>query len=128
MTVRTINYQRTYSLAPYQNERLGVEIELNDDESVEEAFKLAKETVESYKTEPQPSQTEAILAPIATEEANYTTRIPKPPVNKREQLIQQHISAIGTCTDVETLKIYEFISKNYPEIREAYETKLNSLI
>lgn len=128
MKITTINYQRTFALAPYQNERLGVEIELSEGDSVEAAFALAKITVDNFKSEPLVSQIQTIPPPQEDSTPKSSSNLPKVPVNKREQQIQQHIKDIQSVTEEKVLKdCYEFLSKNYPEIREAYETKLKEL-
>lgn len=127
MKIRTISYQKMFPLAPYINERLGIEIELDDTDKVENAYQLAKELVEAHKT-PIQSQNETVLSPVSTQEYKSTTPILKPPVNKRENQIEDLKRDIGTCADEKVLETYNFFLKTYPELQETYDNKLKELI
>lgn len=45
MNIKTISYQRVKNLGNYESERMEMTIELDDDDSVEEAIATIKDTV-----------------------------------------------------------------------------------
>ena len=48
MKVSKINYQRVFSMSNYENKKVGIEIELNNGDTVERALKFAIEFVECH--------------------------------------------------------------------------------
>jgi len=51
MRITTVNYQKVFPTAPYENERFGVEIQVDEGDSPEAAKKLAIETVDRWHME-----------------------------------------------------------------------------
>lgn len=48
MRLKTISYQKVFPIAAYVNEKIGVEIEINDGDDEQKAFQLAKDTVNKW--------------------------------------------------------------------------------
>ena len=56
MTINTITYQKIFPTGmAYLNHKIGVEVQLDKYDLPEDAFKLAKETVEQWNKESNPS-------------------------------------------------------------------------
>jgi hypothetical protein len=54
MKIRTISYQKVFPLASYVNEKIGIEIELDEHDDWNEAFDDAKELVNNWGTKLEP--------------------------------------------------------------------------
>lgn len=54
MKIERITYQKTFPLAPYVNEKIGVEIELSEGDKAEDTLDLAKTIVEGWHKENNP--------------------------------------------------------------------------
>lgn len=57
MKIKSISYQKTFAIAPFLNEKIGIEIEVSGDPygtDSEGAIKLAKKTVERWHKEMNP--------------------------------------------------------------------------
>jgi predicted RNase H-like HicB family nuclease len=66
MKVEKVLYQRIFPLSPYVNEKVGIEIIVEDGESASECLDAAKETVEAWHKSNIPPQ-ETYDAPIPEE-------------------------------------------------------------
>lgn len=138
MKITTVNYQKVFPLGQYINERIGVEIQVDPDESEVEALRQAKRIVEQFHKDNNPQlYTEtpsnslhwdvlSIQQITKTENSDYLD-IKTPPKPKPHSTIE----AINTCTNLKTLQEFDLIVKNmsnkYPEIKEAYDNKLKEL-
>jgi len=56
MKIVSIHYEKVFPIAPYQNEKIGIEIQVDEGDDTDEAFKIAKETVEMWGNDRQLSQ------------------------------------------------------------------------
>jgi hypothetical protein len=134
MTIKTISYAKVFPLAPYCNERIGVEVEINEGEDPAQAFEEAKAFVESCHTKPlvefEWAEMEKPLTPP------YGTGIPLPndyttiseiqvekPQTTEERMIQQ----IGEITELKVLESFKLLSDKYPAVKAAYDNKLKQL-
>ena len=48
MKVKTISYAKVFPIAPYENQKIGVEIELDETDGFDETFEYAKELVHKW--------------------------------------------------------------------------------
>jgi hypothetical protein len=48
MKITSISYKKIFPIAQYVNETIGVEIQVDETDDTDEAFKIAKETVEQW--------------------------------------------------------------------------------
>jgi hypothetical protein len=128
MKIKSINYQRTYNLGMYESLKLGIEIEVDDD-NTDAAFLLAKDLVQkefkklNHIPDAQVGSTETII----TEAEIPSYKPPKLPKQTPEEKIIEQI--MGT-TDLLVLQSFKLLSNKYPAVQVAYDNqtlKLNSL-
>lgn len=121
MNLKTVSYQKIYPTGiNYLNHRIGVEIELSPDDNPDDAFQLARQTVERWNIESNPM----MAAAIAYSEPEIPL-IPKK--NGKEAATDNMILAINSCTDLKVLETFRLLVKNNPIFQEAYDKKLKQL-
>lgn len=128
MKIKSINYQRTYNLGMYESLKLGIEIEVDDD-NTDAAFLLAKDLMqkEFKKLNHIPDAQVGITETVITEAETPTYKPPKLPKQTPEEKIIEQI--MGT-TDLLVLQSFKLLSNKYPAVQVAYDNqtlKLNSL-
>ena len=125
MKIKSINYQRTYNLGMYESLKLGIEIEVDDD-NTDAAFLLAKDLVHSefkklnHVPDIQIGSTETVI----TEAEIPSYKPPKLPKQTPEEKIIEQI--MGT-TDLLVLQSFKLLSNKYPAVQEAYNNQLKKL-
>lgn len=119
MTIDKISYQKIFPTGiMYLNHKIGVEVQLTEGDDPDEAFRMAKETVERWNTETNPSMG------IALAQAGFEPVIQ---VDKSGDGISQRLLEIDSCTDSKVLEIYKLIVKSNPVLQEAYNKKMEQL-
>lgn len=118
MNTRLVTYQKIFPTAnQFFNERVGIEIIVNDGENANDALNLAKKTVEDWHKQSNDMEIVAGNEPIPI------VQVDKGDVNQ-----QKIIDGIKSCTDATILQeTYKFIVRKYPEIQDIYRQKLVSL-
>lgn len=122
MKIKTITYQKTFAIAPFLNEKIGVEIEMDDADfdRNDEAIKRAKDTVERWHKELNPQLFNG-NSPLPNAEI---------PVTQIEKNISPHAKLIAdmmTVTDLKVLESYKFIVQKSADLRSAYDMMLKKL-
>jgi hypothetical protein len=117
MTVDRISYQKVFPLGMYINERIGVEIQLDKEDSPEYALSKAKEMVESFHKENNKG--------LHIEVNSDAIPIQKP--EPEETRIGLLIQDIESCKDIKTLESYKFLVKGKQDFQTAYDNKLKEL-
>lgn len=121
MNLKTVSYQKIFPTGMmYLNHKIGVEIELSPDDNPDDAFQLAKQTVERWNIESNPG----MAAAIAYSEPELPL-IPKK--NGKEAATDNMITAINSCTELKVLETFRLLVKNNPVFQEAYDKKLKQL-
>lgn len=137
MKITTVNYQKVFPLGQYINERIGVEIQVDPDESEVDALREAKRIVEQFHKDNNPQ----LYTETTVHNNSQFEDSPNAPWNLRKAdeqppytpKTQPHstIEAINSCTTLKVLQEFDLIVKNmsskYPEIKEAYDNKLKQL-
>lgn len=143
MKITTVNYQKVFPLGQYINERIGVEIQVDPDESEIEALREAKRIVEQFHKDNNPQlYSEPKEYPYQLEGGAWVTKQKNeilgdkifisdmPPSNPKNQP-HSTIEAISSCTTLKVLQEFDLIVQNmgkkYPEIKDAYDNKLKEL-
>lgn len=140
MKVDRVIYQKIYPTGiNYLNHRIGVEIELDETDNPDEAFKLAKETVERWNLESNPSYALAMeyqkgseikvnseYAHLLSAEQLKQTPIQQPTKDER---IQSFIATINMCTSLKFLQNFKarVEAEKNEELTTAFNNKLKSL-
>lgn len=123
-TITKVTYRRTYNLGSFQSEAIGVEMDLNPNEDPINAFKEMNKITDAYHLE---TLTQLDLY-RGTQTVTVETTI--------NTTIQAMIDDINNCKVVDEknglgvqvgLLAYEPLTTQFPEIKEAYDTKLNEL-
>lgn len=140
MKITSVNYQKVFPLGQYINERIGVEIQVDPDESEVDALREAKRIVEQFHKDNNPQlYTETPIQPqyfngsfpIHDKEGNRIhSGVNIEPITPKTQP-HSTIEAINSCTTLKVLQEFDLIVQNmgkkYPEIQEAYDNKLKEL-
>lgn len=117
MKVKTVSYQKVFPIAQFVNQKIGVEIEIDErdyevgKDPEEEAIRLAKEMVNRWGTE------QSLL------QVDRNEPIPVVSVPKEEPTLSPAAAVaemIQSCTDVKNLKFYEAMIKKQ-ENKEQFE-------
>lgn len=111
MKIEKITYQRLFPLGIYQNERIGIEVQVDEGENPAEIFLKAKEQVMQFFKETNPE-----LYARVTEEP--ITQIENAPVLDRVELLAKDILS---CTDLRVAESYRLIAKSHPKLQVSYD-------
>lgn len=141
MQVKTIQYHQTIPTGSYANEKLGVEIDLSEGGTPEEAFKYAKEMIEKIHRENNPHlypelhsgqrKPAGVSAPI---EPTYKSAI-ELLKEKKDKEIDEYIAAIKQADNLKMLALFQKrINENndpsnpkHQQLQEAYNDKEQQL-
>ena len=117
-----ISYQKLFPLGIYINERIGIEMQLDDGDSPEVALAKAKEIVHKFHKDSNP------------ELADSQPSIPSPELpiaqvqkDSKEEATQRMINEINACANKKTLETYRLIAKSSLELQQAFDNKLKTL-
>ena len=137
MKIEKITYQQTFPTGNFMNQKLGMEIQVGDDEQLEyeEIFALAKEYCESSFKKLNPHVGEVVTYGDSNVVGEYsqngntigsgiatTTQDPK---EKRLDSIEDQIMS---CTEKKVLESYKFIAKTNEKLQEAYDKKMEEFV
>jgi len=127
MTIDKIAVEELWSTGVYANKRYRAEATIEPHEDLIECYKELQKRVEDAFVAANPQiqwQT-----PVITSCINDYPPIPETQIQKSndQRRIEVMIKDMETVTDLEVLKSYEFLSRKYPEIKQAYENKLKAL-
>lgn len=118
MRFKTVSYLQTFPLGQFANEKISVEIELNEGDDAREAGLIAKNfVIEFHKTtNPQIYN-------------NLFNDFEQLPVNEEKpQTVEERIiHGIKTCKELKVLETYQLLAKKYPNVLEEYNRKFNEL-
>lgn len=127
MKVNTITYQKAFVIGPYLQDKVGIEMQVGDDQTPEEVLTNAKGIVESWHRSANPELYAAL-------EKNTSTEI-KSDRQPEDIRVAALIADIYRCTEIPASKgglesfkkIVDKDSKKYPELKSAYNQKHNQL-
>ena len=117
-----ISYQKLFPLGIYINERIGIEMQLDDGDSPEVALSKAKEIVHKFHKDSNPELVDS--QPLIPSPELPITQVKK---DSKEEAIQRMINEINACANKKTLDSYKLIAKTSPELQEAFDNKLKQL-
>ena len=124
MTVTTISYQKVFPLAQYINEKIGIEIQVDPDDSPEVALDFAKKTVEEWHRASNPGNTLTVNPEYAhhLQEPLPHSLAPKE-VNLRDESTEIAIDNASSLEELANIKP----SCTTPELMKQYMGKVKSL-
>ena len=120
----TVNYAKTFNLGNYCSEKIGVEIQLDENDLPEDALSEAKNMVEKFHSDNIP------VLPIIQQKEQSPPEIilPKPPIQiKKKTQEESIIEQIQQCSSKPILESFKLIVKGKEKLQEAYDQKLKSL-
>jgi hypothetical protein len=104
MKVKTISYAKVFPLAAYVNEKIGVEIELDETDDWEETFSLAKTMVEKFHKDNNPQLTDGGTVEWKTDFQAQSATIPIIDPKKKDET-EIKIDNATTLEDLEKLLV-----------------------
>ena len=128
MKATKVTYLKTFPLGQFINEKIGIEIELNEGDDIQSALAFARSECElNHKTnnahlyKDQETTMEQDPVVIWGEPLRKT----EPQKLSQKELI---ISEINKCQSPKQLKEWNLLASKYPETKELYDIKLKQLI
>jgi hypothetical protein len=123
MGIIKITYERVFPLAPYVNEKIGVEVDVRPGDNTDREFEYAKSIVERWHKEGNPSL--------------YVNLIQSPseiPVIYKDEIISDStiigisIGDILSCNSLVVLDAYKGLIKDNDTLMPAYEKRRTELL
>lgn len=127
MKTTKVTYLKTFPLGQFINEKIGIEIELNEGDDIQSALAFARSECELnhkannahlYKDQETMAEQEPVV--IWGEPLRKT----EPQKLSQKELI---ISEINKCQSQKQLKEWNLLASKYPETKELYDLKLKQL-
>lgn len=116
MKVNIVTYQKVFPLSPYVNEKIGIEIQVDEGESPEDAFIVAKQFVEDWHKVAHPELPPENGPTIPTGEV--------PVINRAEERVEMLIDQAATMQDLMNLKTH----LSTPKLAKLFTQKLKKLL
>ena len=123
MRIKTVSYQKIFPTGmAYLNHKIGIEIELDKDDCEESAFKVAKEKVEQWNLESNPSYSLTMEYMKPSEISSVVTQSEK---ENKDERISSFIATINMCTSLKFLRNFaaRVTEENNSELSQAYLAK-----
>jgi len=116
MRISKVSFGFTKPTGVYANEKIMIEVELNDHECEQKALTLAKSTAETFFKENNQH--------LFVEDVIVEVEQPKKSVE------DGYLFLINNSTSLNELKMYEILANNvkYPNLKESYNKRLKELI
>jgi hypothetical protein len=128
MKITKVTYQKAFQIGPFLQERIGVEIDLEESDDPNQAFQLAKEMTEDFHKQANPhleGTTIANVSGIQPERFDETQEIQAGrSTDAKTALIQD----IMSCKEVKVLESYKLLVKSQPELQVAYDKRMEELL
>jgi hypothetical protein len=112
MKVDKVSYQKLFPIGSFVNERIGVEITIDENDDVTQVLNSAKSMVEKFHKDSNP-----LLYIDSVPETNPIRMKEKRPEGTEEGIIFD----IGSVKELKVLETYAFLAKNNQKINEAYQ-------
>lgn len=127
MKITTINYQKVFPLGAYVNEKIGLEMSVDDGDNIDEAFKTAKKVVEIWHRNSNPGLEVQVNYAAVPGHPEYVEPSPQEKKDSKQSAEEKMIQAISTCTSIETLSTFKLLVKNNEVFQKAYNERLKQL-
>lgn len=120
MKIEKINYQRAYVTGPFLQDKLGIEISIDQGvgETPEGAYTLAKLIMDNWHKTNNPHLEGTTITDVPEEIA-----IERSSHDARKALMQD----MRSCQEVKVLESYRLLAKSDPELQLVYDQKMEEL-
>ena len=138
MKVKIVSYCKTFNIGSYQSEKIGVEIDVEENETPEQCLSAAKSMVATFFTQSNPQLNYQEQETIIPTEDKYTqfrnTPISEHLENQKQtieskKLMQKELitNEIKNSKTLKQLKEWKLLSDKYPDLKKIYDNKLKEL-
>lgn len=133
MTIKTITFQQTFPTGQFQNQKLGVEIGIDEIDYMPTPNPDGTKTL--YSKQDVAERTFMIAKKIVNETFEKLNpgivwegeKEQLPVIKTEERRIGLLISDISGCNDLKVLETYKLLVKGKPELQAAYDLRLQEL-
>lgn len=122
MKTDRITYQKLFPLGMYINERIGVEVQLDEWDDPAECLQAAKNMVEKFYRDSNPQ------VQLQFTDANEVLPEVQMENSKTSDRMAALIKDIDSCKEIKVLESYSLMAKISPELQAAYDYKMEQLI
>ena len=122
--ITTVSYSKLYPLAVFSNERIGVEMSLEEGEDAKSALETCKSLVHEFHFEANKELYAMLGTKVVAIGEDELPVVQQHPKVTQEQSI---INDISTVTDLKVLESYKLIAKSNTDIQTAYDNQLKQL-
>jgi hypothetical protein len=120
MKIEKVTYQKAFVVGPYLQERIGIEIQLDDADTPQYVLNQAKAIVEGWHKEANPhlfvEGGPLAIGPMGVQH-----------VGEKKTPTEIILEGIGTCTDLTVLKSYSLMATREEITKKAYDQKFEEL-
>jgi len=124
-----LGIQPLLPIGNFLNKRYMIEMDFPPDSNPAENFKYLNETVMAIHMAEFPMFYKDGKPLFLPQSAAYSGEEPQPEiqVKKQDNPVSNMITAITTCTTIDTLKTFEKLAKSKPEFKKAYDETMELL-
>jgi len=127
MNIISVNYNRTYAIGPFLNEKIGVEATIEEGDNPIEVLKSLKELADNFNKIANPH--------LEPEEQKFFDAVGSKgflnavqPIDEREMKIGKSMpEQIMSCDSMKVLESYKLLVKNNDEWKAAYDLRFEQL-
>jgi len=125
MQIISVNYNRTYAIGPFLNEKIGVEATIEEGDNPIEVLKSLKELADSFNKIANPHLEEPKFFD-AVGSKGFLNAVQ--PIDEREMKIGKSMpEQIMSCDSMKVLESYKLLVKNNDEWKAAYDLRFEQL-
>lgn len=134
MIPKTIVYHKTYNLGNYSSHKIGVEIEMEEGDDIQQVILFAKQETDKFHLDSIPK--EEVIQRNEFQSGTTVKIIEQPiaapasePPNKmtQKEIDESTLQQITECTDPVVLETFKWVVKGKPKLQASYDDKLKSL-
>jgi len=121
--ITSVSYAKLFPLGAFINEKVGVEMTIDEGEDVMSVLNEAKKLVTTFHYE----SNKELYEMKGTKVTDIVDGEPIIKLDAKQSQTQSIIKDISTCTELKTLEAYRLIAKSNKEIQTAYDNQFKKL-
>lgn len=114
MKITEITYDKLFPYAPWLNQRIGIKVQVDENDNVDEVFNKAKDQVDKWYEQAGGFQSGEQIIEKNTEP-------------KQNDPVVGIESAINSCTTVKVLESFKLLSSRDESVKKMYDKKMKEL-